>query len=232
MQLLLEARPLIDRLSGDRIRHELDHIMADSKCSSIMSRLQSLDLLIEIHPNLTWDPWLDAQIRRLNDSQPGEQWSQNDVQGIVLFKRQVAYILWLIRLTIGQVRSVIERLKLPLTLRSATLAACDLWSEREQLAVVAPSAFVDRLDHVPWLSRYALYLATDNHILRQRIQRYQLEWQHIVPSINGHDLKKLGVPPGPVYRRILGELRNAWLDGEIQSPEDEQTMLNKLLPRQ
>ncbi len=41
MQLLLEARTLIERLSGDRIRHELNHILASSFAPQIISRLQS-----------------------------------------------------------------------------------------------------------------------------------------------------------------------------------------------
>jgi len=49
MQLLLEARPLIDRLSGDRIRHELNHILATSYAPQVLQRMHNLGILSAIH---------------------------------------------------------------------------------------------------------------------------------------------------------------------------------------
>jgi tRNA nucleotidyltransferase (CCA-adding enzyme) len=114
-------------------------------------------------------------------------------------------------------------------LREAILSACDLWLQSSELAQARPSVVVDRLDHVPAVSRYALYLATDDDGLRQQLQMYASHWQYVTPHITGHDLRRLAVPPGPVYRQILGRLRQAWLDGEVSSPEGEKALLEQLL---
>ena len=55
LELLLEARPLVGQVSGDRIRHELDHILDLDQRVIILERLSELGLLAEIHPNLVWD---------------------------------------------------------------------------------------------------------------------------------------------------------------------------------
>jgi len=39
------------------------------------------------------------------------------------------------------------------------------------------------------------------------------------PIINGDDLKQLGLPPGPGYRRILEAVEEAQLDGRVTSKE-------------
>ena len=40
------------------------------------------------------------------------------------------------------------------------------------------------------------------------------------PLISGDDLQALGLPPGPLYRQLLQEVRNRQLDGELRSKEE------------
>jgi tRNA nucleotidyltransferase (CCA-adding enzyme) len=54
------------------------------------------------------------------------------------------------------------------------------------------------------------------------------EWRHISPSITGHELRALGLPPGPVYKRILKRLRDEWLDGNVSTLQEEKQLLKKL----
>jgi tRNA nucleotidyltransferase (CCA-adding enzyme) len=51
----------------------------------------------------------------------------------------------------------------------------------------------------------------------------------ITPQITGDDLRERGIPPGPIYKRILGDIRDAWLDGKIDNVEQEEDYLNELL---
>jgi len=48
-------------------------------------------------------------------------------------------------------------------------------------------------------------------------------------EINGHDLKAMGIKPGPVYKSILSELYKSRLDGSITSKEEEIAFVYKLL---
>jgi len=42
-------------------------------------------------------------------------------------------------------------------------------------------------------------------------------------------LRARGLPPGPIYRTILKTLRDAWLDGRVKSPQEEQALLETLI---
>ena len=53
-------------------------------------------------------------------------------------------------------------------------------------------------------------------------------WRRVRPATTGDDLRARGLRPGPEYARILGRLRDAWLDGEIRSAEDEAALLARL----
>ncbi|PJF22035.1 MAG: hypothetical protein CUN56_08070, partial [Phototrophicales bacterium] len=64
---------------------------------------------------------------------------------------------------------------------------------------------------------------------RERIQQYIETWRHISPITTGHTLKSKGLPPGPRYRAILERLRDARLDGEIQTDEQENALLEQLI---
>jgi tRNA nucleotidyltransferase (CCA-adding enzyme) len=62
------------------------------------------------------------------------------------------------------------------------------------------------------------------------LQNYLEKWRHVKPYTTGHDLKQLGLPPGPKYQNILDRLRAAWLDGEVTSEKEEIDLLRRVLP--
>ncbi|MBX0330299.1 CCA tRNA nucleotidyltransferase, partial [Oscillochloris sp. ZM17-4] len=53
----------------------------------------------------------------------------------------------------------------------------------------------------------------------QLAARYQGEIRPARPPLDGRDLQRLGVAPGPAIGRALASLRAAYLDGEIQTRE-------------
>jgi tRNA nucleotidyltransferase (CCA-adding enzyme) len=65
--------------------------------------------------------------------------------------------------------------------------------------------------------------------IKKTLTQYLSEWWHVKPKTTGHDLKNLGIPPGPQYTEILRRLRAAWLDGEVKTEEEEKELLNKLI---
>jgi tRNA nucleotidyltransferase (CCA-adding enzyme) len=227
MQLLLDARPLIERLSGDRIRHELNHILSSSFAPQIIQRLHSLDLLAAIHPDLSWDDWLFARLERAAEVEPGPEWGLSGDPA--LLHRDLGYTLWLIQLAPEQADGVARRLKLPVQLVRVTQAACALWRDRRSLASASPSQATLRLEEAPPLARYALYLATSDAQLRAVLLNFVTRWQKVQPVTDGHALRKRGLSPGPLYRRVLSALRDAWLDGRVQNAEEEQALLEELL---
>ncbi|MEW6716319.1 MAG: CBS domain-containing protein [Chloroflexota bacterium] len=229
LQLLKEARSLLDRVSGDRIRHELDYILNDDRVAQMLSRLHELGLLKNIHPDLNWDEWLSDRISSLSDLEDAPEWHISPEFRRLPLKRALGYSLLLIRLTTSQAGSVMKRLKLTHSLWEAIESACQLWSERNKLKKASPSELTFQLDNAPHLTRYAFYKAVEDPKLKTKLHKYATQWQHVHSKTTGDDLRALRLPPGPHYREILQTLRAAWLDGKISSQEEETRVLEELI---
>ena len=230
MELLEAALPLLDRLSGDRIRHELDNILIEENVERIIGRLNELSLLSTIHPALVWDDWLVEKFRGLRVIRPPTEWGLgSENESMIPIKRKLAYIIWFIRLPVDQARQVLNRLRIFASLKNTILLACQLWLEQDKLAHTPPSQAVLILDAMPPLCRYALYMCTSEQRVRDALLNYVIDWAKVKPTLDGNDLRKRGIPPGPIYRDILSRLRNAWLDGEIGTAEQELELLDAIL---
>jgi len=227
MELLIEAKPLIDRLSGDRLRHELNNILESAFAPQILSRLAQLGLVKTIHANLDWDDWIFSHIEALEGIAPEPAWEIQE-QGKNL-KRKLGYILWMIQLDVEHALAVATRLKMPMQEVQVLRAACELWQERKDLKRMPPSQWVARLERVPYLAYYGLYLATSDGELRASLWSYVSKWRKLEPGMDGDHLREFGLSPGPIYRYLLGELRNAWLDGRVGNLAEEQAYFQQLL---
>jgi tRNA nucleotidyltransferase (CCA-adding enzyme) len=234
LQLLIEALQLIARVSGDRIRHELDHILDEEQSVQMLARLDDLGLLSAIHPDLKWDDWIQSRIGFLSGNGLLEISQDEQLQNYepTELRRSLSYILWVIRLSPDKARRVLSRLKLRRDLAKDALSACELWKELGTLVGLPPSIVTTYLEKHSILSIKAVYLATNDPQQRELLLAYENSWSKIMPSISGHDLRARGLPPGPAYRQILDGLRSAWLDGKINSLQEEAALLAELVNRE
>ncbi len=231
-QLLLEARPLLDRVSGDRIRHEIDNILDEANAADMITRLNELGLLEAIHKDLAWDDQIAEKIAALEAHTPAPAWNLAPGLDGGRLKKALAYILWLSPIPIYRIQGVIKRLKLRRTLAETIRAACFIWHELHELRTEKPSQIVARLDKIPPLAVYGLYHAADDAHIQDTLKKYTTTWRQIAPHASGHDLRAYGIPPGPVYKNILTRLRQAWIDGEVTSRDEEIILLEKLITEQ
>jgi len=72
-------------------------------------------------------------------------------------------------------------------------------------------------------------LLTKDPELRDLLRRYVTQWADVEPITTGNDLRKMGLKPSPAYGQILNALRDAWLDGEIETIEEEKQLLAELV---
>lgn len=229
LELLKEAIDLIERVSGDRVRHELDHIIDEGNYLSMLIRLDELDLLAAIHPGLKWNKMLEDRMSTLSKFEPSRLWCEFLGMTGNSLKRSLVYILWVLHQSHQIVTAVIKRLRFTRSHAEYILASVRLCKEVYELAGKPPSEVVEILDKYPPLAIYANYLAQKNEGIANLLEQYAFNWRLISPSINGYDLRRRGIPPGPIYKDILTNIRDAWLDGNITNKIAENTLLESLL---
>ena len=59
------------------------------------------------------------------------------------------------------------------------------------------------------------------------ISHYITTLRYIKPEVNGEDLRKLGFTPGPIYRKILNQLKDARVDGLVKNKAEEIQLIKK-----
>jgi tRNA nucleotidyltransferase (CCA-adding enzyme) len=228
LQLMEEARSLLEKLSGDRIRHELNLILAETCAADIMARLAELILLIAIHPALAWDDGLRRILAYGMDQPPPAEWGRLTDLSPVPRRLALGYLLWLARLAPSDVAAVAARLRFPVALKRNLEAASELRQDLPTLKKARPSAVFTRLEDVPLLAIYAVYLGTSGKG-REALDNYMVRWRHVRPKTTGRELKARGIPPGRIYQEILDRLRTAWMDGEVKTELEENALLETLI---
>ena len=143
--------------------------------------------------------------------------------------RKLAYILWFIHQPVEKTQPVLRKLRYPTTQVKDVLAACRLWKDLPWVANAKLSMIANRLEDVPPMAIYANFLAARDENLCNNFQAYLNRLNTITPRITGDDLRERGLPPGPIYKRILGAIRDGWLDGKIENNEQEQAYLDELI---
>jgi len=228
-ELLVQAITLVDRISGDRIRHELDHMLDEDERVAMLHRLGELGLLKGIHPALRWDKRIEQRMLTIEKSPPLYYESLPLETGKEISKRKLAYMLWMLDLPSSQLAGVLSRLKYPRAQAEQIEAACKLWVDLAGLPGMPPSQVVRRLEDIPLVAIYANCLGANDQQVCATLLAYLTRWRRIHPSINGYDLQKRGLAPGPAFKRILGTLKDAWLDEKVRNIQEEQELFEKLL---
>ena len=215
LALIPEARPFVEKLSAQRIRHELDLILEEPNAVRILKRLDNLDLLSFIHPALSNFSLSNLATVKSEDA--------------VLQNRNSRWILWLMRLNDQEIEFLNERLHFSAELLKILHSAALLNANQTAVVGLKPSQAVELLEGYSIKALEVLSSAVEDEKIKSVLTKYLSEWWYVKPKTTGHDLKKRGIPPGPKYTEILRRLRAAWLNGEVKTEEEEKSLLHELL---
>jgi tRNA nucleotidyltransferase (CCA-adding enzyme) len=224
-ELIADGLLLLKRVSGDRIRHELEQIFYEAEPERALCRLEELGVLPYVHPGLRCDDWLRKKYATLREHLDAERWML-DADGVpFLYLALLAY-----RLDGEELQGLIDRLKVRRGDAEDLRLLPDLKGALPQLGRVRhPSAVYRLLQLYPARILAVAWVAVDRRRVRGRLLRYQTEWRLVETALTGDDLKAMGLRPGPVFGRLLGALRDARLDGKVSTREEEEALLEKLL---
>lgn len=212
-QLIDDARNLLDKVSGQRLRNELDLIFNEAEPERALGRLQQLGVLEKIQVSLDVDAWLEQNFRKLREAYTPTP---------MLYLGVLAY-----RLRTSEARALAKRLKLTNGETEILVQVVTLRLLERQLnnANLAPSRVVELLERFDDAALAVFAIATESAQASGYVDRYREEWRAVQTELTGNDLKALGIPPGPRYKEILRLLRAQRLDGKIGNREQEESFV-------
>ena len=135
------------------------------------------------------------------------------------------------RLTSEETAQFIAFLKLPrqsARILEDTLAVKAIFKELANPGM-APSKIYDLLHGRSLIALQACHLATDISVAAENIDLYLNVLRNVQPSLSGKDLLRLGVPEGPRVKEVLLALREARLDGRIDTRREEEELVKDWL---
>jgi len=225
-ELVADALPLLKRVSGDRIRHELEQIFSEAEPEKTLCRLDELNVLTHIHPGLRCDKWLQARYSAIRKDLKLKAWNLKNEELYFLCLALLAY-----RLDDEQLERLITRLRVKRSDAEDLRLLPSLKDTLPQLGRARWASAVYRL-LLPYPTRVlAVGWVVTSKRRQERLLRYQTEYRLVETHLTGDDLKAMGLKPGPLFGQLLEALRDARLDGKVSKWEEEEALLQKLLSR-
>ncbi|MBN1430100.1 MAG: CBS domain-containing protein [Anaerolineae bacterium] len=224
-ELIRHALPLLDKVSGDRIRHEIELILAEEKPEQALTRLGDLGVLAAIHPALKCGSRVKSAFDALRGAIGKPVWPE--LKGFDLEWPYFAVLTY--DLAWEDVQAICERLKVQHRTLQALEHLHGIKPHMEELAGALPPSRIDAILS-PADDRVLLAIwAAASETAREAIDDYANRLRHITTTVDGTMLKDRGLKPGPRFGVILRRLRAARLDEEIETPEQEEAMLAHLI---
>lgn len=213
-QLLKRDIDMLDTISGDRIRRELELILKEKYPEHVLNRLRRLGVLKRLNLPLDSDEWIAEKFgktRRLDSS----------AQMVPLYFCLLAYSL-----SQQENEQFVRRVSMPRRLAQAL---------RDTLHLKARLPLLDRSsmkrsevyyllrDYDP-LAIQANAIASESSTRYHHLRLFLNELRYVKTHLSGEYLAKLGIPPGPEVGEILRNLLEARLDGETKTKEEEEKL--------
>jgi tRNA nucleotidyltransferase (CCA-adding enzyme) len=220
MLLLKRDLDMLETISGDRLRHELELVLKEELPEKAIVRANELGVLAELHPALKGDDWLTATFTAAR-----EQY----LTGIPHPYLYLALLCY--RMSANEMEQLIEFLRLPKAAAQILRDTLTIKGNLETLAEPgqAPGVIYNLLRGYSPMAYTAVSIASGSKTVSEHIELYLNVLKDVNPFLSGDDLKALGIPTGPRIKEALDLLRGARLDGKIDSKKEEEDWVKRWL---
>jgi tRNA nucleotidyltransferase (CCA-adding enzyme) len=214
--LIPNALQFVDKLSPERLRHELDLIFEEERAVPMLEKL-----------------WASGIVQAVAPALPSDEATRERVQCAVMVPPAVEnpvhfrWAVWWLGLSSKEIRALSKRLHFTAELTKKVNAASSVFADLKSIADLRPSGCVRRLDGLPEDALWAVSVCAQAEA-RTKLEMYLSTWKALKPVTNGDALEQMGVPFGPRRGEILWRLRAAWLDGDVTSEDDEMRLVEEM----
>jgi tRNA nucleotidyltransferase (CCA-adding enzyme) len=215
-KLLRRDVAMLNTISGDRIRHELELILKEDCPELVFKRAGELGVLRQLHPSLKGNGQFSQKFERARQS----------------YKRTSLPSLYLCLLTYNltdkENEEFTSRLNFPKNSAQAMRHTLQLKAQLHSLAnpQLKPSDIYQSLHSYTTPAIQANALASESPIASQHLQLYLAKLRYVKTLLSGEDLKRMGIPAGPQIGEILDALHKAKLNGELKTRRDEEKLVH------
>jgi tRNA nucleotidyltransferase (CCA-adding enzyme) len=238
-ELIHAALPLLDRVTGERLRHELELMLQEREPELIVKRLDELGVLGRLEPSLRYDAWLEGKLgaameglrrqesqRRLGVS---EEVSAISIPAPIDQKHLLLALLTY-RMTKAQLDRFLTRLRFSQEVAKYLHEVRHLRGQAWRLDKpnLKPSRVYRMLHPFSPRALTAFSFAVDSPRMRDYVLLYLNRLRYVRLHVRGDFLKKEGLPQGPAYSEILDRLLYARLDGKLKTAAEEESLARKL----
>ena len=219
------------KIRGKRIWTELALVLVEDSPEKILKRLVDLDLLKFISPLLTFTR---EKERLFLQMQAVLKWHEFLYQSRSADKLEFYLLALTDHMKNDEVEHFCVHMEMAEKVRRKTLE--DTVRLREAMAKLAMGISVMKKSEVfralEPLSREAKLFAmakTKSEEVRKAISAYITGKASLKPITTGDDLKKLGIQEGPLYKEVLEELKDAKIDLNLKTKDEEAQFVNNYL---
>jgi tRNA nucleotidyltransferase (CCA-adding enzyme) len=218
----------LSKLKGVRIWRELSLIFVEENPAAILRRLRDLDLMRFIHPALVFDQDKERLFREMDAVLKWYTLSYKDRHNRVFY-----YLLGLVdQMTTAEIDDFSRKLTPSETARRKLVQEVE--RARETLATLSmacrsmkKSEVYRLLEALSQEGRLFVMAKSHSEDVKKAISNFITYADSLTPSATGEDLKTMGIKEGPVYGEILEALREAKIDRNLTTKEDELEFLKR-----
>ena len=221
---------LLQRISGERLLNEIRAILEEENFLRAIDRIKGFDLIKFIHPAINLNKEEIALIERARDVLA---WYK-----LLYMEERVEEWLVLFLAIIDQLKDdeAIEMEKRfaiagkhrmdVLNARADAIKALNIMQMEKTLR---PSEIYHLLKPLPLEDILYIMAKTKLNDTKKAISNFITHLKECKTLLHGDDLKRLGVPEGPIYSKIISQLLEKRLDEKIKTKADEEKMVKGFL---
>ena len=220
----------LDKVGGSRVFNELTIIFNEANPLPAVFRMAELGLLQHIHPSLSFS---DRKRRIFEAASQAVLWYEFQYADENLLRWQVYFFCLIADVDQAAVQGISKRLDIPArfhdlfrTQRSHAHHVLRQLARRYGSGNRPQPSELHHWLH-PFSSEVLLYILAriGEDEVRRWVSHFVTHLRQVKPLLDGHDLKRLGVPPGPQYKLIMNALLAARLNGKVVTVEDERSLV-------
>jgi len=213
-QLLKRDIPMLNTISGDRIRHELELIFKEKQPEFAVRRLGELGVLPTISPFLKGDGWIAEKFDKARRLKKPTQLPS------------LYFCLLIYAFSETGVEQFLARLNISAKLSRAMRDTLRLKTSLPLLdkSYLKPSEIYYLLREYEPAAIQANAIASEPSMKHRYLQLFLTKLRYVKTSLDGEELKRLGISAGPEMGKVLQILHKAKLDGEVRTRADEKKL--------